>query len=263
MLLKLVIMHVEKLGGYNYESLESADAWGSTALNNPFRYRGYYYDTHFALYYLNSRYYDSNTGRFISADGYVSTGQGLIGSNMYAYCYNNPIMHVDPTGEIPKWLLITLVAVAVVVTVVVVTTVVNHIINAVNESKIEEELDDLEKQGKDLSNKDTALEEINNILYESTGKEEVTARLRDDNSLEILNSFEVGNRYTRQKICMIYTRTGLTTREYDNLSAEWNWHNLVYPFFAESTQSALLEASGDARPEVYIPTVILEVLGWD
>ena len=42
---------------------------GSTgAQYNPFRYRGYYYDTDLGLYYLNSRYYDSNTGRFISPD---------------------------------------------------------------------------------------------------------------------------------------------------------------------------------------------------
>ena len=37
------------------------------------------------LYYLNSRYYDSEIGRFINADEYASTGQGLLGHNMYAY----------------------------------------------------------------------------------------------------------------------------------------------------------------------------------
>ncbi|MBO7303712.1 MAG: ParB N-terminal domain-containing protein [Clostridia bacterium] len=50
------------------------------------------------LYYLQSRYYDANIGRFISADGYVSTGQGIIGNNMYAYCGNNPIMRSDRGG---------------------------------------------------------------------------------------------------------------------------------------------------------------------
>ena len=48
---------------------------------------------------MRSRYYDPNVGRFINADGYISTGQGLIGYNMYAYCNNNPIMYVDPNGE--------------------------------------------------------------------------------------------------------------------------------------------------------------------
>ena len=69
------------------------------AYYNPFRYRGYYYDADLGLYYLNSRYYDSNTCRFISPDGYVSTGQGLTGYNMFAYCGNNPIMRTDPSGQ--------------------------------------------------------------------------------------------------------------------------------------------------------------------
>lgn len=90
------------------------DAWGnftttyhngttssSIAARNPFRYRGYYYDKDLGLYYLQTRYYDSNTGRFINADGYVSTGQGILGNNMFAYCNNNPVMFTDPTGE--KW----------------------------------------------------------------------------------------------------------------------------------------------------------------
>ena len=38
-------------------------------------------------------------GRFLNADGYVSTGTGLLGYNMYAYCDNNPVMGYDPTGE--------------------------------------------------------------------------------------------------------------------------------------------------------------------
>ena len=66
---------------------------------NPFRYRGYYYDTDLGMYYLNSRYYDSKICRFINADTYVSTGQSLTGNNMFAYCDNNPVMRCDFTGE--------------------------------------------------------------------------------------------------------------------------------------------------------------------
>ena len=92
------------------------DAWGNftttyhnggastTAVNNPFRYRGYYYDSETGLYYLNSRYYDPIAGRFISADSYVSTGQGLIGYNMYAYCNNNPVNMVDFEGTKPLFI---------------------------------------------------------------------------------------------------------------------------------------------------------------
>ena len=85
------------------------DAWGNilsvagtkastVGKMNPFRYRGYYYDVETGLYYLNSRYYDPVVGRFINADGYISTGQGLLSFNMFAYCGNNPTNYIDPSG---------------------------------------------------------------------------------------------------------------------------------------------------------------------
>ena len=65
---------------------------------NPFRYRGYVYDTETGFYYLTTRYYDPATCRFLNADGYISTGQGTTGHNMFAYCGNNPVMNVDHSG---------------------------------------------------------------------------------------------------------------------------------------------------------------------
>ena len=76
---------------YDEESFE--------VLCNPFRYRGYYYDTETDLYYLNSRYYDPAVGRFLNADGYINANGDLIGFNMFAYCGNNPVMGYDPDGE--------------------------------------------------------------------------------------------------------------------------------------------------------------------
>ena len=52
---------------------------------NPIRYRSYYYDVESGFYYLNSRYYDPVVARFIHADEYVSTGQGLTGFNMHTF----------------------------------------------------------------------------------------------------------------------------------------------------------------------------------
>ena len=66
---------------------------------NPLRYRGYYYDTETGFYFLQSRYYDPTVGRFINADGYVSTGQGISSYNMFAYCLNDPVNHSDPDGN--------------------------------------------------------------------------------------------------------------------------------------------------------------------
>ena len=72
---------------------------------NPLRYKGYYYDTETGLYYLNSRYYDANVGRFINADVELSEiGGNALGYNLFAYCFNNPINMDDLAGEWPKWL---------------------------------------------------------------------------------------------------------------------------------------------------------------
>ena len=88
---------------YNY------DAWGKCTVTNatgyavgdknPFRYRGYYYDTETGLYYLNSRYYNPEFGRFISADGQLNK-TGLAETNLFAYCDNNPINRADQSGNI-------------------------------------------------------------------------------------------------------------------------------------------------------------------
>mgnify|MGYP003557196372 CR=1 FL=1 len=59
------------------------------------------------LYYLQSRYYDPGMGRFINADAYTSTGQGVLGNNMFAYCGNNPVNRCDPSGHLWRILLIT------------------------------------------------------------------------------------------------------------------------------------------------------------
>jgi len=85
------------------------DAWGKlisttdTTTNNlgtinPLRYRGYVYDQETGLYYLQSRYYNPEIGRFINADGIIVLGEGLLGTNMFAYCLNNPINGSDPCG---------------------------------------------------------------------------------------------------------------------------------------------------------------------
>ena len=89
------------------------NAWGKLmsmtgnmelAVNNPFRYRGYYYDVETGFYYVSSRYYDPEIGRWISPEPNVynsefDDGAGLIGYNVYAYCANNPVNNIDPTGE--------------------------------------------------------------------------------------------------------------------------------------------------------------------
>ena len=51
------------------------------------------------LYYLKTRYYDPETGRFITIDDVSYLAPDTInGLNLYAYCGNNPVMNVDPEG---------------------------------------------------------------------------------------------------------------------------------------------------------------------
>ena len=69
---------------------------------NPFRYRSYYLDEETGLYYLNTRYYDPEIGRFINADSIsiLSEGKDLFnGLNLFVYCGSNPVNNIDETGE--------------------------------------------------------------------------------------------------------------------------------------------------------------------
>ena len=89
------------------------DGWGNcrttvideesaqTAELNPFRYRSYYYDRETHLYNLKTRYYDPETGRFVSQDdvSYLDP-EHINGLNLFAYCGNNPVMNVDPNGTV-------------------------------------------------------------------------------------------------------------------------------------------------------------------
>ena len=119
-----------KVASYAY------DAWGKVlAVNNdtddsigdinPIRYRSYYYDVETGLYYLNSRYYDPEVGRFINADTtdvLENAMYDINGLNLYAYCDNNPVAGRDDEGDASFWKKLA-VAVAV-VTVVAVTAAV-------------------------------------------------------------------------------------------------------------------------------------------
>ena len=92
----------DEVASYDYDPYgKLLYARGDMAEVNPIRYRGYYYDTETDFYYLQSRYYDPAICRFINADGFASTGQGLLGYNMFAYCNNNSVNAVDTKGNLP------------------------------------------------------------------------------------------------------------------------------------------------------------------
>lgn len=101
----------EQIVTYNY------DSWGKVlsvtdqnnneitdsnhiGLINPFRYRSYYYDEETKFYYLNSRYYNPEWGRFINIDEILFQNKSnLLGNNLFLYVENNPINFMDDTGK--------------------------------------------------------------------------------------------------------------------------------------------------------------------
>ena len=98
----------------------SYDAWGNHTIKaynktianaNPFRYRSYFYDTDTGLYYLKTRYYDPEVGRFLNMDAVdYADPETLGGLNLYAYCNNNPVMYIDPTGHFILQLVVSVIS---------------------------------------------------------------------------------------------------------------------------------------------------------
>ena len=82
---------------YDYDAFGTATAEAGLTVN-PYRYCGEYQDETTGLYYLRARYYDSTTGRFISADSYSGTLSDPVSLHKYLYANANPIMNSDPTG---------------------------------------------------------------------------------------------------------------------------------------------------------------------
>ena len=107
---------------YNVVAYYAYDAWGKLlavldgndnpitdsshfANVNPFRYRGYVYDTETGFYYVSSRYYDPEIGRYLNADSVIAgVGGSVQGYNLFAYCFNNPVNMSDSSGHWPKWI---------------------------------------------------------------------------------------------------------------------------------------------------------------
>ena len=120
----------EQVGHYVY------DAWGNMrilqdrdgiATLNPFRYRSYYFDEETNLYYLQTRYYDPEVGRFINADALEYIDPETIGGlNLYSYCGNNPIINIDPQGAFWFTALTTLIGAVIGAAASIGTAIINH-----------------------------------------------------------------------------------------------------------------------------------------
>ena len=149
------------------------DTWGSTlsvidangkaitdanhiANINPIRYRGYYYDAETGLYYLQSRYYDTTTRRFLNADEILGANSDINALNLYAYCGNNPVVREDANGNF--WLTSIAASVAVGVVTQYIGDVVGNILDGKTGYDIfKVDFDDPEKIGEYIAAGVTAL----------------------------------------------------------------------------------------------------------
>ena len=121
----IVDANMNVVGSYTY------DAWGkilsvtgSIAQINPIRYRSYYYDKETNLYYLQSRYYDPETGRFLNADDtdiLDADPENMVQYNLFAYGFNNPVSMTDDSGSWPSWATKLLIGTAVIAAAAILT----------------------------------------------------------------------------------------------------------------------------------------------
>ena len=146
---------------YNAWGNVMSSSSGALAQYNPLRYRGYVYDQETELYYLQSRYYNPEWGRFINADGLIATGQGLTGYNMFAYCGNNPVNRKDASGQ--SWLLVAVFAIYTAVS----TAFIIHEAN-----RVEDERDSMPEPTSDITDTFTETLKANADTVKQTTKEE-------------------------------------------------------------------------------------------
>ena len=103
---KLIQANGHVVAQYTYDAWGNIlDSGGNLAEVNPLRYRGYYYDNETGFYYVSSRYYDPEIGRWINADDAIAgVGGDIRCYNLFAYCMNDPVNMSDHTGHWPQWI---------------------------------------------------------------------------------------------------------------------------------------------------------------
>ena len=84
---------------YRYTDFGETTINGDNKAENEVCYTGGIYDHSTGLYYLNARYYNPEDGRFVTEDTYRGETAKPETGHLYAYCANNPVNYVDPSGH--------------------------------------------------------------------------------------------------------------------------------------------------------------------
>ncbi|HCS73837.1 MAG TPA: hypothetical protein DIW17_08180 [Clostridiales bacterium] len=88
-----------RVKGYEYDEFGNTNEVGESQFKNDVKFTGAVHDTSTGLYYMNARFYNPSSGRFLSQDSYSGNPQDPWTQHLYAYCGNNPINMIDPTGH--------------------------------------------------------------------------------------------------------------------------------------------------------------------
>ena len=271
---------------YNTSGLKVADyeydAWGniisttdtsgvSISTRNPFRYRGYYYDSETGLYYLQSRYYDPEIGRFISADASLN-GTSVIGCNLYSYCENNPVNRSDPMGTCWKtvWNWVKQTAKRIIARITTTGAVQQH--QPKPSLPYSSELDAAIAAGNDVQarTRDTDNEWGAQIVYDSATKTYGIVGPYEGQHSEVNHNLE------SNAVAVVHSHPYCTCHDGDNFSvkdengklwgdAEFAVDKNIPVYLAPPTRSYLLKLSPDPTSEEgYRIDIVLFVLeNWD
>ena len=280
----LLVSYVYDAWGNFQEITHTSSQDTAIASSLPFRYRSYYYDTELGLYYLNTRYYDSNIGRFINADdiSYLGANGDLQGFNLYAYCSNNPVMGYDPMGTW-NWRnfwdgVVTVVSVAVGVIVGVATSVATCA--AVTSATGNPILGVIAGTGAGIGVGTATTGAINNaanaVYYNwiSDGDSIVDeTRIVDEKEVSYYVDDDGGYRHINRWDRLDHAKSE-TQEKYYNYKA-WSYHseytahmygwfavsNGIFTKYSDNLRKADIGGKIDTRLEILIPTIICGVLG--
>jgi len=90
-----------RVKGYDYDEFGNTKEVGQPAFKNDVKFTGAVHDISSGLYYMNARYYNPTTGRFLTQDTYGGNPYEPWTQHPYMYAGNNPVNMIDPTGHRP------------------------------------------------------------------------------------------------------------------------------------------------------------------